>query len=226
MGNYRTPVSTNAQDVLRVLLFSSDNDVWNALTGAIADLQLPGMWQQYGTMTPEEIAAYFFDVWLEYLNVSLVGVILPYATATCPTFALPCDGAVYARVDYPSLYAALADDFHIDADNFFVPDLRFSLPLASSGGHPIGEVGGEETHTLTTTELPAHTHTDTGHVHTEGIAIPAVGAALVGVPIPSGIPSPGLTGIGYAAISSSGGGGAHNNMPPYTVIPGWCIIAS
>jgi len=226
MGNYLSPVSLDPQEYLRVILVSRSIDALDAVNGQLADLALPGMWQQYGTMTPEEIAAYFFDVWLEYVSVSLVGVILPYANATLPSFALACDGSTYLRADYPRLYAALDAAFIIDADNFFVPDLRFTVPLAASGGHPVGEVGGEANHTLTATEMPVHTHTDTGHVHTEGLAIPAVGAALVGVPIPSAIPSVGVTGIGNAAISSAGGGGAHNNMPPYAVISGWCIIAS
>jgi len=226
MGNYLTPSSLDPQEYLRVILVSRSIDALDAVNGQLADLSLPGMWQQYGTMTPEEIAAYFFDVWLEYVSVSLVGVILPYANATLPSFALACDGATYLRVDYPRLYAALDSAFIIDADHFFVPDLRFAVPLAPSGGHPIGEVGGAETHTLVTSETPSHTHTDTGHVHSEGLAIPAVGAALVGVPIPSAIPSVGVTGIGTASLTSVGGGAPHNNMPPYAVISGWCIIAS
>jgi len=48
----------------------------------------------------------------------------------------------------------------------------------------------------------------------EGIAVPALGAALVGVPIPSAIPGVGVTGIGSASISATGGSGSHNNIQP------------
>jgi len=44
--------------------------------------------------------------------------------------------------------------------------------------------------------------------------VPAVGAALVGVPIPSSVPGVGVTGVGNAALSSAGSDGAHNNMQP------------
>jgi len=223
---YLTPNSIDPQTFLRVLVVSKTIELIAAVNGQLSELGAPRNWQQFGTMTPEEIADYFFGVWLEYIGMSLVGVILPYATQSCPTFALPCDGASYARVDYPALYAAIDSVFHVDADNFVVPDLRFAIPLAPSGGHIVGEVGGEEDHTLDTTEMPAHSHTDTGHTHTENIALPAVGAALVGVPIPSAMPSVGLTGIGYAGISSAGGGGAHNNLQPYVVIGGWCIVSA
>ena len=54
---------------------------------------------------------------------------------------------------------------------FSLPDYRGRVPvgLASSGTFStIGSVGGAETHTLTTGEMPSHTHTvtDTGHSHT------------------------------------------------------------
>lgn len=226
MTGYLTPDAIDPQTFLRVLVVSKTIELIAAVNGQLGGLGSPRNWQQFGSMTPEEIADYFFGVWLEYIGMSLVGVILPYATSSCPTFALPCDGTSYARVDYPELYAAIDTAFHLDADNFFVPDLRFAVPLGASGSHAVGEVGGEETHTLVTSEMPSHSHTDTGHTHTEITAVPAIGAALVGVPIPSAIPGVGVTGGGFASIANTGGDGAHNNLQPYVVIGGWCIVSA
>lgn len=65
--------------------------------------------------------------------------------------------------------------------------------------------GGASTHTLTTAEMPAHTHTT---------AVAGATNADFGV---------GRTEVGSNPVTSSsaGGGGAHNNMPPYIVVYMW-----
>lgn len=88
----------------------------------------------------------------------------------------------------------------------------------------LGAVVGEETHTLITSEIPAHSHavTDPGHDHAisgnaaasglvSGASPPTTGAtlgsALDVVPATTGI-----------SINNAGGDGAHNNMQPSTFI--------
>ena len=46
------------------------------------------------------------------------------ASLTVPTGFLPCDGALYSRITYPALYAALLYTYGGSGDNFAVPDLR------------------------------------------------------------------------------------------------------
>jgi len=84
-----------------------------------------------------------------------------------------------------------------------------NITSAGTGTHTIthtlsaralGEIGGEETHGLTVTEMPAHTHTGTQ----------TTSANLNTVGDPGTPPSPGDTG-------SAGGSGAHNIMQPYQV---------
>lgn len=70
-----------------------------------------------------------------------------------------------------------------------------------------GETGGEKTHTLTVTEMPAHTHTAQ-----QGISLATAGSAL-------------YAGSQVSATSSTGGGGAHNNLQPYIVVYRWVRTA-
>lgn len=140
---------------------------------------------------------------------SMVGMIIPVLWETIPDGFLLCDGAGYLRVDYPTLYANLPAAFIIDADNFVVPDLLGRTIVGSGDGSGLspqdpGDMSGEETHTLTTAEMPSHTHSIT----VPGLPLPFAPAA-VPADAPPALPS--LSG-------SAGGDGAHNNMQPYTVI--------
>lgn len=142
-------------------------------------------------------------------DMAQIGTILSTAAAAIPDYALACDGSVYNRVDYPELYSLLDSAFLIDADTFYVPDLQGRVPIgAGSGGglssYAIGNTGGEESHTLVTGEMP-------GHYHSESTAVPSVGAAITGVPVPSATPGIGVTG-------STGGDGAHENRQPYLAL--------
>jgi len=70
------------------------------------------------------------------------------------------------------------------------------------------ETGGAKTHTLTTSEIPSHTHTTTIGVASGGSAPGALENRT-----PTG-------GVNYTS-SSTGGGQAHNNLQPYIVVYMW-----
>src|SRR5690349_20930418 len=103
------------------------------------------------------------------------GTLLDYAGTTAPSGWLECDGTSYATATYPTLFFAIGYTWGGAGANFNVPDLRRRACVGRGGtgtgtlGNAIGNVGGEETHVQTVSELAAHGHsvTDPGHNHTQ-----------------------------------------------------------
>lgn len=217
-ANYLPVIVRLSPDSLAILLSSQDlTEIWE--------------WSVSGepptSAEADAIEAATAQCYYELMANLMLGTVFPFVTASPPAGSLECDGATYLRVDYPTLYAALDSAFIVDADHFIVPDLRSRIPLGAGTGsglstYAVNDQGGEEAHALTTAELAVHGHaiTDLGHVHSEGIALPAIGAAIVGVPVPSAVPSVGVTGVAVTGISiqTTGNGDAHENRQPYIAL--------
>jgi len=222
MRGYLTPDSTPAGLTCRVLFIPDDREWVAQVYGALETLTIPGAWTQYGSVTPEDTAAEFKKMWYKLLDnqrgCRMIGEIILWAGGDpTDTGLLLCDGSSYERTDYPALYDVLDAAFIVDADNFVTPDLRGRVAIGASTDFAIGDTGGETEHTLDTSEMPSHAHTDTGHIHPLAGEVP--GLALAPGELPVDVPgSTEVTGIGYAAIGDTGGGGAHNNMQPYLAL--------
>ena len=101
--------------------------------------------------------------------------------------------------------------------------IKDTFLLASGDTYEGGSTGGEATHTLTTDEMPSHTHTQNAHSHTIGSLkrydISGNGGAAVGDGY--GNTNNYKTGSTTATNQNTGGGQAHNNMPPYLTVFMW-----
>lgn len=105
--------------------------------------------------------------------------------------------------------------------------------LGSSTNYPLGSIGGEKDHLLTTNEMPVHTHTiaaSGGHSHTANFLevrsrINGQDSNNVARPNTSSYDSTGTVTTSNGAhshtVSSTGNGQAHNNMPPYLSVKIW-----
>lgn len=172
----------------------------------------------------EEIKLTYWQLEYEIMS-GLIGAILPHVMADMSGLnMLPCDGAIYLKSDYPLLYEKLDAAYILDADSFFVPDLRDRFPVGAGDIHAIDEMGGERNHLLTVDEMPLHSHTNDPHAHSEISAIPSLADFGTGAPVPSATPSPSLTGLESINIHNTGGNEPHNNLPPYRAV-NWAIVA-
>lgn len=151
---------------------------------------------------------------LEYeVMQSAVGMVISSVTQECLPGTLWCDGALYLRVDYPELYGAIHSNFHVDANSFNVPDMRGCFPRCTTTANQVGSVGGTETETLTTSQMPIHRH---GLLQFQNV--PLLEGA--GIPYPLAVSGPQLPTI----TDNSGGGQSHNNLPPFFTV-GYLIVA-
>jgi microcystin-dependent protein len=70
-----------------------------------------------------------------------------------------CDGSLLPISEYETLFNLIGTTYGGDGQSTFaLPDLRGRTPLHMSGTFPIGAVGGVETVTLTSNQIPSHSH--------------------------------------------------------------------
>lgn len=199
-------------------------------TGALAALTDEYEWNEVG-IPPADAAEIFSEVMMTWRRaVSMVGVIVPVARDGLPDGLLLCDGASHLAADYPELYAVLPAAYILDADTFKTPDLsgRTVIGAGTGGGltpRNVADIGGAETHVITTDQMPSHTHADLGHTHpvpTSAGSVPVLAPGEVPVALPD-FPL-GASGPGNANLESVGGGQAMPTMPPFVALS-WAIIA-
>ncbi len=126
-----------------------------------------------GSINRSKLAA---DAWVP------TGAILPFAGLTLPTGFLWCDGGSYSTTTYADLFAVVQYRYGGSGATFETPNLSGRAPLGATSVGPsatLGTTGGVSSVTLTTGNLPAHTHgvgtlaTSNGgsHGHTASVSI-------------------------------------------------------
>jgi len=210
-------------------------------TGDIQDSAVTSVKIADGAVTAAKVA--------EALRTLLTptGSLTPYAGSSAPTGWLFCYGQAVSRVTYVDLFTAIGTTYGSGdgSTTFNLPDLRGRviagkddmggasanrLTDQSGGlnGDILGDSGGSETHTLTTAQMPTHTHTvNSVTVYAASVSGTNSGTSYSGLSYTSvndfdSITRFGTTGDGVnshtASLANTGSGAAHNNVQPTFIL--------
>ena len=132
-----------------------------------------------------------------------------------------CNGQLLPINQNQALFSLLGTTYGGDGRvNFGLPNLQGRVAMHFGAGHTLGEIGGEENHTLTTSEMPAHVHPASADVksgdNTTGNPLNAYPANTGGTPIYSAGSS--LVAMYPQMVSNIGGSQPHANQSPFLVL--------
>ena len=88
---------------------------------------------------------------------SITGVVQMYAGSSAPSGWLICNGQAISRTTYAALFAVIGTTYGAGdgSTTFNVPNL---VNKTVRGSNSLGKTGGADTVTLSTSNMPAHTH--------------------------------------------------------------------
>jgi len=100
---------------------------------------------------------------------------------------------------------------------FALPDLRGRVPIHMGAGFTEGQAGGQEFHTVTASETPAHNHFITASNNTTGTVGGPSGNVLAGSNITAYRANADST-LNPAEVTNFGGSQPHENRQPFLVL--------
>jgi microcystin-dependent protein len=128
-----------------------------------------------------------------------------------------CNGQLLPINQNQALFSILGTTYGGDGMRTFgLPNLQGRTPMHVGNGIVLGELGGENTHTLNISEIPAHTHVPSASTNTSTSASPG-GNSWGNAGLASYSTSPNAA-MSPTAVTVTGGNQPHENTQPYLVL--------
>lgn len=156
------------------------------------------------------------------MSEQFIGEIRAFSFGFAPKGWAQCNGQLLPINQNQALFALLGTMYGGDGRvTFGLPDFRSRTPMHVGSGFNQGQIGGEESHTLTIAELPSHAHSVQGNssIATAPNPSQAIWATEQSSPFSTRPPN---TTLNASAIGAAGGSQPHENMSPYLTI-NYCI---
>jgi microcystin-dependent protein len=152
-----------------------------------------------------------------------VGEIRMFAGPFVPLNWAFCDGTLISISQNAALFQLIGTTYGGNGtSNFALPDLRSRVPVHQGAGSVIGQVAGQETVTLTSAQLPSHSHvlqsSSTAPSASPTNNLPAATVSTAGTCAIYGPATARQTHLNPASILPDGGSQPHNNIQPYLTV--------
>jgi microcystin-dependent protein len=183
--------------------------------GALKQLLLQTTWDTNDPNALEAVQEDALDLIMIFAEgcpqVFFTGLIVAAAGNTVPAGWLRCDGTAVSRTIYADLFAEINTVYGAGdgSTTFNVPDMRGRSAVGAGTGsgltaRAIGQIGGEEAHQITVSELASHSHS-TQEFPLTGTSVPPPVDAVTALPHI------------INSTGSTGGDVPHNTMHPFLV---------
>jgi microcystin-dependent protein len=157
------------------------------------------------------------------MSQPFVGQLLLASFNFAPKGFAQCNGQLMAINQNQALFSLLGTTYGGDGRvNFGLPNLQGRTPVGAGNGIVLGQVGGEDAHTLNQNEVPPHTHQLMGTLATATTDSPNGALAAATTSLTPYTSASGLVQMNPASISTVGSSQPHENRQPFLVM-NWCI---
>lgn len=131
-----------------------------------------------------------------------------------------CNGAVIPISQNDVLFTLIGTTYGGDGQaTFALPDLQSRVPLHAGAGFTLGESGGAESVTLTTQQIPVHTHPIIAESANSNTNQTSPSNNFFGDASPTTLYSQKTGALSQMMVAGSAGGSQpHDNMVPYLCI--------
>lgn len=166
-------------------------------------------------------------------SVNPAGVISQFAGATPPAGYLLCQGQTLNTSTFANLFSVIGYTYGGSGSNFLLPNLQNRIPVGrgtETEFDTLGETGGAKDVTLTSSQIPAHSHPNTlggtttfataGHAHGPGSFHAAIGATNNNIAAIGYVAGYNSGGPGQSTYTITGGIGGSQNFNHYTPVYG------
>lgn len=222
----RLAVGATNTHVLQVDSTATNGIKWGQVaTAGIADSAVTSAKIADGTIVLADLAAALQEFLVP------VGSINAWSTNTAPTGWQLCDGTAVSRTTYAALFAVIGETYGAGdgSTTFNLPNLKGRAIVGRDSSQTefdtLAETGGAKTVTLSSSEIPSHTHTITHdhgtHSHSASLVIDSAGSHNHTLTVTSG----GLTaasgtaavGITNESLNTTGTAGTHSHSSTLTI---------